>query len=146
MTSTGRCHSRSTTDGPQRFSNSLPSRGPTPFNAVTGAKSGLRMAGRKRAAPGALDLELQQAPGVAVEKFLLVGFAQRQLLERPFGARLVGHEGVIDREQDALEPNFLDAEIERVVGKEAAGGDSEIPQEFLAETLALLAVARQRHG
>ena len=47
MRSTGRCHSRSTTCGPQRCSNSLPRRGPTPFNAVTGAKSGLSEAGRK---------------------------------------------------------------------------------------------------
>src|SRR5208282_3166653 len=145
MRSTGRCHSRSTTCGPHRVSNSLPSRGPTPFNAVTGAKSGLSEAGRKLAAPGALDLELQEAPGVAVQELVLVGRVQRQLVERPFGAGRVEHEGVIDREQDAVEPDFLDAIIERVVGKESAGGDIEVPQEFVAEAFGMLAVARQRH-
>ena len=75
MMSTGRCHSRSTTEGPQSCSNSLAKRGPTPFSAVTGAKSGLSEAGRKEygwmAAPGALNLELQKTPALPLKIFSL---------------------------------------------------------------------------
>src|SRR6185437_4118169 len=131
--STGRCHSRSTTCGPQSFWNSLPRRGPTPLRSVTSAKRGLRIAGRTARRRCASDLELQQPPRVAIEQLFLVGGRQLQFLERPFGARRIRHERVIDREHDAVEAHLLDAIVESVIGEEAAGRDVEIAQEFLAE-------------
>src|SRR6185437_8937921 len=55
MSPVGKCQSRSTTSGAPSFSKSLPKRGPTPFSAVTLAKSGLSGVGRKAGRFGLRD-------------------------------------------------------------------------------------------
>src|SRR5512141_2984114 len=104
-------------------------------NAPLCGESGGAIVPVRRSFPAVLDqsgLHLQQAFHVAAEDLCLVLRAERDALS-PVGAGLILDERVIDREEDAVNADLLDAAQERRVGEEAAGGDPEMLAERVAE-------------
>src|SRR5690349_12994393 len=87
---------------------------------------------------------LQQAFYVAAEDFRPVLGAERDAL-RPIGAGLVFDKRVIDREEDAVDADLLNAAKERRVREKPARRHPEMFAESVAEPGGAGAVAHQRH-
>ena len=65
---------------------------------------------------------------------------QNNLAFHPFWAGRVGDKGIVDREQDTVYADFLNAAQQRRVGKVAAGRDVKVFAERIAERRWLVAV------
>ena len=93
-------------------------------------------------APGASASQLEDAGCVAVEDLLAVLGAELDGLE-PLRPRLVLLEGVVDREEYAVDAQLHDAVEHRRRGEEAALGHVEVAAERLSEVDRLVPRARE---
>ena len=107
---------------------------------ITGGRAGRSFHRRARG-----RLETQEFFCVGVEQLRFV-FGAEGDVGNPVGGWLIGHEGIVHGEHDAVDAHFHDAADEGGVGEVATGGDPEVLAEVVAEGEGRIAVSPAGEG